>query len=112
MKVVEVGNMTRAADQLRVAQPALGLQIRQLEDDLGVALLVRHSRGVVPTEAGRLLYDRAVAILAQLAEARGEVAALGRGSRETVTLGLSPSLMLLVGSDLMVNARRVIPDVF
>ncbi|MFY9697395.1 MAG: LysR substrate-binding domain-containing protein [Rhodoplanes sp.] len=112
VKVVEVGNMTRAADQLRVAQPALGLQIRQLEDDLGVALLVRHSRGVVPTEAGRLLYDRAVAILAQLAEARGEVAALGRGSRETVTLGLSPSLMLLVGSDLMVNARRVIPDVF
>ena len=55
--------MTRAADQLRVAQPALGLQIRQLEDDLGVALLVRHSRGVVPTEAGRLLYDRVVAIL-------------------------------------------------
>lgn len=112
VKLVEVGNMTRAADQLRVAQPALGLQIRQIEDDLGVPLLVRHSRGVLPTEAGRLLYDRAVAILAQLAEARSEVVALGRGSRETVTLGLSPSLMLLIGSDLLLNARRDIPGVF
>lgn len=104
--------MTRAADQLRVAQPALGLQIRQIEDDLGVPLLVRHSRGVLPTEAGRLLYDHAIAILAQLAEARSEVVALGRGSRETVTLGLSPSLMLLIGSDLLLNARRDIPGVF
>lgn len=104
--------MTRAAEQLRVAQPALGLQIRQLEDDVGVPLLVRHSRGVVPTDAGRLLFDRAVAILAQVAETRAEVAALGRGARETVRLGLSPSIMLLAGSDLLVNARRVVPGVF
>ena len=38
-KVVEVGNMTRAAAMLNVAQPALGLQIRQLEDLLGTELL-------------------------------------------------------------------------
>lgn len=44
--VIEAGNMTRAAEQLHVAQTALGMQIRQLEEDLGVALLVRHSRGV------------------------------------------------------------------
>lgn len=112
VKVVEVGNMTRAADQLHVAQPALGLQIRQLEDDLGVPLLVRHSRGVEPTDTGRLLYDRAVAILGQVAAVRSEVAALGRGSRETVTLGLSPSLMLLAGSELMLAARRDMPGVF
>ena len=73
---------------------------------------MRHSRGVLPTHAGRLLYDRAVAILAQLAEVRSEVAAFGRGSRETVTLGLSPSLMLLAGSDLLLDARRDIPAVF
>jgi DNA-binding transcriptional LysR family regulator len=54
--VVEAGNMTRAAEQLHVAQTALGMQIRQMEEDLGVALLVRHSRGVEPTKAGSLLH--------------------------------------------------------
>ena len=50
--VVEAGTMTRAADQLHVTQTKLGMQIRQLEEDLGVALLVRHSRGIEPTKAG------------------------------------------------------------
>jgi LysR family nitrogen assimilation transcriptional regulator len=60
--IVEAGNMTRAAEQLHVAQTALGMQIRQLEEGLGVALLIRHSRGVEPTKAGRLLHARAVSI--------------------------------------------------
>ena len=59
VSVVETGSMTRAAEQLHVAQTALGMQIRQIEEDLGVALLVRHSRGVEPTKAGRLLHERA-----------------------------------------------------
>ena len=45
-RVVEAGNMTRAAEQLFVAQPALGMQIKQLEEQLGVSLLHRHTRGV------------------------------------------------------------------
>ena len=60
VSVVEAGNMTRAAEQLHVAQTALGMQIRQIEEDLGVALLVRHSRGVEPTKAGSLLHARAL----------------------------------------------------
>jgi hypothetical protein len=60
VSVVEAGNMTRAAEQLHVAQTALGMQIRQIEEDLGVALLVRHSRGVEPTEAGSFLHGRAL----------------------------------------------------
>jgi LysR family nitrogen assimilation transcriptional regulator len=55
-KVVEVGNMTKAAEQLHIALPALGQQMRQLEESLGVPLLVRHSRGVAPTEAGSLVF--------------------------------------------------------
>jgi hypothetical protein len=39
VSVVDAGNMTRAAEQLHVAQTALGMQIRQIEEDLGVALL-------------------------------------------------------------------------
>jgi LysR family nitrogen assimilation transcriptional regulator len=54
VKIVEVGNMTRAASELHVAQPALGMQIRQLEENLGVALLVRQRSSRPPgTRANR-----------------------------------------------------------
>jgi tetratricopeptide (TPR) repeat protein len=71
--VVDAGNMTRAAEQLHVAQTALGMQIRQLEEDLGVALLVRHSRGVEPTRAGNLLRARALDILSLVEQARKDL---------------------------------------
>ncbi len=112
MKVVEAGNITRASELLFVAQPALGLQIRQLESDLGVPLLVRHSRGVEPTTAGRLLYDRATAIVQSVEETRRAVMALGNADRETVVLGLTPSIMSQVGPDLLIDAREHLPNVF
>ena len=75
VSVVEAGNMTRAAEQLHVAQTALGMQIRQIEEDLGVALLTRHSRGVEPTKAGSILYARALTVLKPVEEPRKEVSA-------------------------------------
>jgi len=48
-KVVETGSITRAAEQLYFAQPALSASIRQLEDIIGVPLLHRLSRGVRAT---------------------------------------------------------------
>lgn len=112
VKVVEVGNMTRAAESLFVAQPALGMQIRQLEEDLGVALLVRHSRGVEPTPAGALLHTRALAILKLVDETRNDVSAQDRHGSEAIRLGLTPMLMLVVGPELVVKVRDRIPQVF
>ena len=103
--------MTRAAEQLFVAQQALGLQIRLLEEELGVALLRRHSRGVAPTRAGRLLYERACELL-RLVEATGrEVTAAGRHDREGIVLGLTNGFANIVGRDLVLAARRDLPDV-
>lgn len=56
-------NFTRAAARLHVAQPALSRQIRQLEDELGVALLTRSSRGVQLTKAGADFLEEARALL-------------------------------------------------
>ncbi len=56
-------NFTRAAQKLRVAQPALSRQIRQLEDELGVTLLERTRRGVQLTEPGRAFLAETRAIL-------------------------------------------------
>jgi LysR family nitrogen assimilation transcriptional regulator len=112
VRVIEVGNITRAAEQLNVAQPALGLQIRQLEQELGVDLLVRHSRGVLPTEAGRILFDRANTILQLVQETQQEIKSLGTIEREVVALGLTPSIMLQIGSDMLLDAREAMPGVF
>jgi LysR family transcriptional regulator, nitrogen assimilation regulatory protein len=109
--VVEAGNMTRAAERLHVAQTALGMQIRQLEEDLGVALLVRHSRGVEPTEAGSLLHTRALAILKLVDEARNDVRACEQNNGETIRLGITPALMLSCGTEIALTAREQLPHV-
>lgn len=109
--VVEAGNMTRAADQLHVAQTALGMQIRQIEEDLGIALLVRHSRGVEPTKAGKLLYARALDILKLVEETRREVSAADRGDSEAIRFGITPALMLIAGTELALTVRQNLPQI-
>jgi len=103
--------MTAAAEQLNVAQPALGVQIRQLESELGLDLLVRHSRGVTPTEAGKLLFERARRILADVEATQRELLAFSSPKIDHVVLGMPPSLMLLLGPDILIDARRQLPGV-
>jgi LysR family nitrogen assimilation transcriptional regulator len=110
--VVEAGNMTRAAEQLHVAQTALGMQIRQMEEDLGVALLARHSRGVEPTKAGKLLHIRALAILKLVEETRKDVTACERENSETIRFGITPALMLVIGTEIALTVREQVPQVF
>jgi LysR family nitrogen assimilation transcriptional regulator len=109
--VVNAGNMTRAAEQLHVAQTALGMQIRQLEEDLGTALLVRHSRGVGPTRAGSLLHTRALAILKLVEETRREVSSCEREESEPIRLGITPALMLTSGPEIALTIREKHPQI-
>src|SRR3546814_9716023 len=73
-RVFEMQNMTRAAESLHVAPPALSQQIALLEDDLGVRLLTRGARGVQPTPEGTLLYRHAQTILRQVDTTRSLLA--------------------------------------
>ena len=61
--VVEHGSFTRAAESVHVSQPALSLQIRELEDGLGAPLFERESRGVLLTPLGRAAYQQTLRIL-------------------------------------------------
>jgi LysR family transcriptional regulator, nitrogen assimilation regulatory protein len=110
--VVDAGNMTRAAEQLHVAQTALGMQIRQLEDELKATLLVRHSRGVEPTKAGKLLYERGQQILKLVDETAHAVAHCNSETAETIRLGITPALMMYCGAGLTLNARERCPELF
>ena len=57
-EIAEAGSLSRAADRLRIAQPALSRQIRLLEAEAGLPLYTRHGRGMTLTEAGAELLAR------------------------------------------------------
>jgi DNA-binding transcriptional LysR family regulator len=76
--VVDAGSFSGAARRLNVGQPAVSKSIAQVEDRLGVKLLVRSTRGLAPTEAGLNFYERARRAIEEADEA--EQAARGAGA--------------------------------
>lgn len=93
---------------MHVAQTALGVQIKNLEDELGVALLERHSRGVRATPAGLLLNDYAAGILAQVDEAKRAVKMRAGLAQETLRLGVTPSIVRLVGDVILTELAQML----
>lgn len=85
-------NFTKAAQRLRVAQPGLSRQIRDLEDELGVPLLVRGSRSAKLTEAGAAFLLEARTILEKAQEAVKLARAVARGERGEIRVGYAPTL--------------------
>lgn len=90
VKIVDTGSLTRAADNLHVAQPALSQQVAALEAHFRQRLLIRSKRGMVPTEAGRALYRHAQIILRQLSQAQTDVGQSTQTVAGSVSLGLAP----------------------
>ena len=78
VRVVETGSFSGAARLLRVGQPAVSKTIAQLEERLGVSLLLRSPRGLAPTEAGQNFYERAKRSIEEADEA--ELAARDAGA--------------------------------
>ena len=68
--VVNAGSLSAASATLNLSQPAIGMQIRSLEEALELKLLTRHARGVRPTPAGQALYEHADRVLHELENAR------------------------------------------
>lgn len=92
VQVAELGSFSKAAVVLDIAQPALSRQVRALEIDLHETLLIRNGRGVTLTEAGQRLFDHSVAILQQVAQARGDMGAARDQPIGRITIGLPPSV--------------------
>jgi DNA-binding transcriptional LysR family regulator len=91
VQIAESGNFSRAAEVLRIAQPSLSQQIKQLEEELGVQLLVRHARGVTVTEQGQQLYDHARRILEEVDRAKDNVRSQNLAPSGRVSVGLPTS---------------------
>ena len=90
--VAEEQNITRAALRLHVSQPPLSRQIRNLEDDLGIALFDREAKAVRLTEAGRVFLAEARIILQRAKEAVELAKDVAGGKRGEIHVGYAPSL--------------------
>lgn len=89
IKIVDCGTLSGAARELHIAQSALSSQVKALEEDYGTELFLRGNRRLELTETGRLLYDRAKAIVALIDTSHKEVDAHEAGSRGTVRIGMT-----------------------
>jgi DNA-binding transcriptional LysR family regulator len=90
--VVREGGFGRAAALLHVAQPAVSVQIRKLEAELGATLLARSTRHVALTHAGELFLARARRVVAELDGARADLAALAGAVIGRVRIGAIQAL--------------------
>ncbi|MGU7783192.1 LysR substrate-binding domain-containing protein [Burkholderia sp. PU8-34] len=85
--VAEEGHFGRAAERLHIVQPALSVQIRALEEELGTALFVRSTRKVALTDAGRLLLVEARRTIEQAERTKRVVQRAARGETGVVRIG-------------------------
>jgi LysR family nitrogen assimilation transcriptional regulator len=109
--IVDHGALSRAALVLHVAQPALTQQLRQLEQELGVQLLHRSAQGVLSTDAGKLFYEHAQAILKQVADAKSALMQSAARPAGSVTLGLPHSISGALALPLLTAARAQYPEI-
>lgn len=119
LRVVDAGSFSGAAQQLHVGQPAISKLIAQLEERLGVRLLLRSTRGLTPTEAGRNFYEHARRSIEEADEAertaRGTAASLsGRlrvGAAVTFTrLHVMPRLATFLAKHPAIDVDLVLDD--
>lgn len=110
IRIAELESITKAAEVLLIAQPALSMQMRSLEEELGVQLLIRHSRGVRTTEAGQVFLERAIRILHDIDLAKRSTSDMRLPSAGPVRLGINPSIDADVVAGILQTASRVMPD--
>lgn len=110
-EIVAQGSLTRAAESLHVAQPALSLHLKNMEEQLGTRLLTRSRSGVTPTEAGDLLLQRARAILEDLARTEDDIRNLEADPSGVVRIGLPGTISAMVSLPLILAARERFPRI-
>src|SRR5829696_384645 len=109
--VAEERNITRAAERLHISQPALSAAVRQLEAQLGVALLDRSGRVLGVTLAGEQLLVSARSLLAEADRVVDSVRAVSARAVGRLRIGLSPTARYGLGPELLAACADRAPGV-
>src|SRR5262245_52267247 len=111
LAVARLGSFTRASLELHVSQPALTIQIKQLEDELGVTLLYRNKREVALTRAGQELLEplqRLVGEFESIVTSSRELAEMRRG---TITVAAMQSVAATILPKAIAEFSKVYPGI-
>jgi LysR family transcriptional regulator, benzoate and cis,cis-muconate-responsive activator of ben and cat genes len=111
VRVAEIENVSRAALKLHISQPALSRQIRDLEDEIGFALLERTGKSVHLTEAGRVLLDEARELLQRADEAVKRARAVAINGDTELHVGYSPTPTVRLLPLILHTFQRAMPNV-
>ena len=113
-KIYELRNMTRAAEALHIAQPALSQQLSALEEELKSKLFIRENKGVSPTRPADFLYRQAQTILRQL-EATKALLLHSTDHGEAITgkisIGLASSTSSMLSIPLIERIQKDFPGI-
>jgi LysR family nitrogen assimilation transcriptional regulator len=110
--VAELGSLSKAADRLRIAPPALSRQVRMLEEELGIELFTRHGRGMVLTEQGRDVLKHAMRISSELEEIRAGALDVEAPLTGQVAIGLPPTVADIISVPLVAAFGKAHPNAF
>jgi LysR family transcriptional regulator, nitrogen assimilation regulatory protein len=108
--IIDAGSLSKAAEQLSVAQPSLSQQVAGLETDLKTTLLLRSHQGVQPTEAGRALYLHARDVIRRMEQIPLAVRVNGTESGQ-VAIGLPTSVAVVFALPMFEYVRSHFPGI-
>lgn len=94
IEVAQSQNLSRASERLGISQPSLSQAMKRLEDSMGIALLIRHRKGVTLTQAGKQLLAHAKQLVQYWNEVRAAALASHHAIQGRFTFGCHPSLGL------------------
>ena len=110
-EIIDNGSMSGAARNLGIAQPSLSQLVRNLEETLGVKLLIRTARGVLPTEAGVRLYHHARQIENYIETALEDVVNIGSEPSGRGLFGMPPTISMALSIPMAETIRIEMPKV-
>jgi len=111
IQIAEYGSFSKAASVIGIGQPALGRQVKKLEEEWGTPLLYRHGRGVSLTPDGERLLEQLRPLLRQMESAVLELQDERSSPSGVVTVGLPPTFCGIFGIKLVTALHRDFPRI-
>jgi LysR family nitrogen assimilation transcriptional regulator len=109
--IVQAGSLSRAADQLHVAQSAVSHHLASLESELDRQLLTRGPKGIILTDAGAVLYQHSEAILRYVESAKQAAMGVLNVPSGGVSIGVPVTLAAILSYELFMRVRNAYPQI-
>ena len=111
LALAECGSVRAAAARLQKSQPVLTKRLQQMEEEAGITLFQRTSRGIVPTDAGLSILARARSVEAELTRLSEEIASLSGCQTGSIRVSATPLAAIKIMPRAISRFRKVFPEI-